>query len=104
MSNFFHFSDHGFLKFDSTTVSGEKGNVQFKSAASHNLASQKLGGNLEVQYKAPEHGVTVTEKWNTDNIIGTVFEVNDQFARGLKVTLDTNYNLATSKRAAVLKS
>jgi hypothetical protein len=96
--------NHGFLKFDSTTVTGNKSNVQFKTGAAHSLTSQKLAGNLEVQYKDPEHGFTVTEKWNTDNVIGSVFEVNDQFARGLKVTLDTSFNVASSKRVFLLKS
>uniref|UniRef100_A0AC34QY11 Vacuolar fusion protein MON1 homolog n=1 Tax=Panagrolaimus sp. JU765 TaxID=591449 RepID=A0AC34QY11_9BILA len=96
--------NHGFLKFDSTTISGAKNEVQFKTGASHNLTSQKLAGNVEVQYKAPEYGVTVTEKWNTDNVLGTVLEVKDQFARGLKVTVDSAYTPHNAKRDAVVKT
>lgn len=33
-------------------------------------------------------GLTVTEKWNTDNQMGTVIELKDQIRRGTKVTLD----------------
>lgn len=95
---------HGVLKFDSTTVSGAKSEIQFKTGASHNLTSQKLNGNLEVQYKAPEYGVTVTEKWNTENVLGTTVEVKDQFARGLKLTLDSTYVPHSSKRDALVKS
>ena len=96
--------DHGFLKFDSTTLAGSKSEVQFKTGASHNLTSQKLNGNVEVQYKAPQHGLTFTEKWNTENVLGTVVEVKDQFARGLKVTLDSTYVPHSSKRDAVVKT
>ena len=98
------FSDHGFLNFDSTTISGQKGEIQFKTNANHNLTSQKLGGNLEVQYKVPEYGVVITEKWNTENVLGTVLEVNDQFARGLKVTVDSSYTPSNAKRDAVVKT
>lgn len=96
--------NHGFLKFDSTTVSGQKGELQFKTGAAHNLTSQKLGGNLEVQYKVPEYGIVLTEKWNTENVLGTVLEVNDQFARGLKVTLDSSYTPHNAKRDGVIKT
>jgi len=96
--------NHGFLKFDSTTVSGSKSEIQFKTGASHNLTSQKLGGNLEVQYKIPEYGFTITEKWNTDNTLGSVFEVKDQLAKGLKLTLDSNYTPHNAKRDGLLKA
>lgn len=49
-------------------------------------------------------GATITEKWNTDNLLGTVIEVKDQFARGLKLTVDTSYTPHTAKRDAVVKS
>jgi len=95
---------HGFLKFDSTTRAGDKNGVEFKTAASHNLSSQKLLGNLDVKYKVPEYGVVITEKWNTDNTLGTAIEFKDQLAKGLKVTLDTSYVPHSAKRGALLKT
>jgi len=95
---------HGFLRFDSTTKSTANGKVEFKTAASHSLTSQKLNGALELEYDVPEYGTTITEKWNTDNVLGTVIDVKDQFARGLKLTLDTTFNPYTSKRDASIKS
>jgi len=91
----------GFLKVETTTASGD---VEFKNNAAHNLTSQKIVGNVEVKYKIAEHGITLTEKWNTDNVLGTVFEVKDQFAKGLKVTLDSSYAPYTSKRSGALKT
>jgi len=93
---------HGFVKFDSTTKSGSS--VEFKTGASHNLSSQKLGGNVEVKYKIPDYGFTITEKWNTDNTLGTVIEIKDQVRKGLKLTLDTGYTPHNGKRSAILKS
>uniref|UniRef100_A0A7E4V919 Voltage-dependent anion-selective channel protein 3 n=1 Tax=Panagrellus redivivus TaxID=6233 RepID=A0A7E4V919_PANRE len=96
--------NHGFLKFDSTTRSGEKGEVQFKSGAAHNLTSQKLAGSLEAQYKLPEHGLTLTEKWNTDNVLTTVIETKNQFAKGLTATIEGTYIPQNTKRTALLKT
>lgn len=95
---------HGFLKFDSTTKANPHAGVEFKTNATHNLASQKLNGNIEVKYKIPQHGVILTEKWTTDNTLSTLVEVKDQLAKGLKVTLDTHYAPHTAKRNAVLKT
>jgi len=96
--------NHGSLKFESTTKTAEKDQVQFKTNAIHHLASQKLEGGLEVQYKIPAHGITITEKWNTKNQLATVLEVNDQFARGLKVTVDSTYHPHDAKRNAIVKT
>lgn len=49
---------HGFLKLDVNTKTGPT--VEFKTKAEHNLASQKVKANLEVKYKVPEHGLTIT--------------------------------------------
>lgn len=49
-------------------------------------------------------GLTLTEKWNTEGNLGTVIEINNQFARGLKATIDTSYSPNTGKRDALLKT
>jgi len=96
--------NHGVLKVETTTRGNENGTVEFKTNASHNLGNEKLTGNLEVKYKVPQHGVTLTEKWNTEGTLGTILEINNQFARGLKTTLDTTYVPTTGKRDALLKT
>ncbi|CAL2040310.1 hypothetical protein CAEBREN_05851 [Caenorhabditis brenneri] len=93
----------GFLKIDSTTRAGDNKEVEFKSAAAHNIGSGKLGGNLDVKYKIPQYGITLTEKWNTENQLGTVIEVNEQFGRGVKVTLDSLYAPHAGKRSGKVK-
>jgi hypothetical protein len=97
---------HGFLNFDSTTKSGESNgaNVEFKTNATHNLSSQKLGGRLEVKYKVPQHGVTITEKWNTENTLSTAVEVKDQFTKGLTIVIDTSYVPHNAKRSGLIKT
>ena len=36
-------------------------------------------------------GMTFSEKWNTDNILATEITVEDQIAKGLKVSFDTSF-------------
>lgn len=95
--------NHGFLKMDATTKVGDNKEVEFKTSAAHNLASGKLGGALDVKYKIPSYGLTLTEKWNTENQLGTVIEVNEQFGRGLKLTFDSVYAPHAGKRTGKLK-
>ncbi|VDL79557.1 unnamed protein product [Nippostrongylus brasiliensis] len=95
---------HGFLKVDATTRAGDNKEVEFKTSAAHNLGSGKLGGNLDVKYKIPAYGLTLTEKWNTENQLGTTIEVNEQFGRGLKLTFESVYAPHAGKRTGKLKA
>ncbi|KAJ1362646.1 Voltage-dependent anion-selective channel protein 1 [Parelaphostrongylus tenuis] len=94
---------HGFLKVDATTKAGDNKEVEFKTSAAHNLGSGKLGGNFDVKYKIPSYGLTLTEKWNTENQLGTIIEVSEQFGRGLKLTFDSVYAPHAGKRTGKLK-
>uniref|UniRef100_A0A158Q8I7 Voltage-dependent anion-selective channel protein 3 n=1 Tax=Elaeophora elaphi TaxID=1147741 RepID=A0A158Q8I7_9BILA len=49
-------------------------------------------------------GVVLTEKWNTENLLGTIVEVQDRFARGLKLTLDSWYAPHNGKRSGRVKA
>jgi len=93
---------HGFLKIDSTTKSGD--NIEFKNSASHNLTSNKLAGNVEVKYKVPQYGVTVSEKWNTDNTLCSTIELKDQICKNSKVSLEAGYTPNSGKRNAQIKT
>lgn len=41
-----------------------------------------MSGSLETKYKWVEHGLTFTEKWNTDNTLGTEIILEDQVGGG----------------------
>lgn len=41
---------------DSTTKAGERKEIEFKTGASHNIATQKLFGSLDIKYKLPVYG------------------------------------------------
>ena len=38
----------------------------------------KVAGNLETKYKVKDLGLTLTEKWNTDNTLNTTLDVADK--------------------------
>uniref|UniRef100_A0A674BEE3 Non-selective voltage-gated ion channel VDAC2 n=1 Tax=Salmo trutta TaxID=8032 RepID=A0A674BEE3_SALTR len=66
----------GLVKLDVKTKSGS--GVEFKTAGSTNTDTSKVAGSLETKYKRSEYGLTFTEKWNTDNTLGTEITVEDQ--------------------------
>jgi len=95
----YHF---GLLKLNCKTKTST--GVEFTSGGSSNLDSGKVLGNLETKYKIPEYGLTFTEKWNTDNTLGTEVTIQDQIAKGLKVTFDSTFAPQTGKKTGVIKT
>lgn len=94
--------NYGTVKLDVKTKTKNK--IDFNLTGEHNNDIQKTIGTLEAKYKSPAHGLTFTEKWNTDNVLKSELSVEDQILKGLKVTLDTTYSPATGKKAGVLKT
>jgi voltage-dependent anion channel protein 2 len=92
----------GFYKLDSTTRTGS--GVEFKTAFSHNVTSNKAFGSLDIKYKIPKYGMTLTEKWNTDNTLVTEVAVDDQIVQGLKTVLDSSFSVPVGKRNIRLKN
>ena len=46
--------------------------------------------NLETNYQVKDLGMTLTEKWTTDNNLSTTVDVVDKLIPGCKVSLDTS--------------
>jgi voltage-dependent anion channel protein 2 len=82
----YHFS---LLKLECKTKTST--GVEFTTGGSSNLDSGKVVGNLETKYKLPDYGLTFTERWNTDNTLGTEIAIQDQIAKGLKITFDSTF-------------
>ncbi|KAF4790904.1 Voltage-dependent anion-selective channel protein 1 [Turdus rufiventris] len=92
----------GLIKLDLKTRS-ENG-LEFTSSGSANSETSKVSGSLETKYKWVEYGLMFTEKWNTDNTLGTEISLEDQLARGLKLTFDSTFSPNTGKKSAKIKS
>ncbi|KAK1905779.1 voltage-dependent anion-selective channel protein 2 [Gymnodraco acuticeps] len=92
----------GLVKLDVKTKSAS--GVEFKTAGNSNTDTSKVAGSLETKYKRAEYGLTFTEKWNTDNTLGTEITVEDQIAKGLKLTFDTTFSPNTGKKSGKVKT
>uniref|UniRef100_A0A668AMW3 Non-selective voltage-gated ion channel VDAC1 n=1 Tax=Myripristis murdjan TaxID=586833 RepID=A0A668AMW3_9TELE len=92
----------GLIKLDLKTKS-ENG-LEFTSTGSANTETSKVAGSLETKYKWAEHGLTFTEKWNTDNTLGTEITLEDQLAKGLKLTFDSSFSPNTGKKSGKIKT
>lgn len=57
---------------------------EFTSSGSANSETSKVSGSLETKYRWVEYGLMFTEKWNTDNTLGTEITLEDQVTFGSK--------------------
>lgn len=94
--------NYGTVKLDVKTRTAN--NIDFNVTGEHNNDVQKSLGTLEAKYKHAEQGLTLVEKWNTDNILKTEITFENNLIKGLKLALDTSYAPATGKKSGVLKS
>lgn len=92
----------GLLKLDLKTKT-ESG-VEFASGCTSNQDSGKVFGNLETKYKVKEYGLTFTEKWNTDNVLATEIAIQDQLAKGLKLSAEGTFAPQSGSKSAKIKS
>jgi len=95
----YHF---GLMKLDckSTTCGG----VEINSGGTHTLEDGKVFAGLESKYKVPSYGLTITEKWNTDNVILTDITCQDKLLPGLKLTAESQFNPDSGKKSGKLKT
>ncbi|XP_057212051.1 voltage-dependent anion-selective channel protein 3 isoform X2 [Triplophysa rosa] len=92
----------GAIKLDLKTKS--QSGVEFSTGGSSNTDTGKAAGNLETKYKMKELGLSLNQKWNTDNVLTTEVTLEDQLAKGLKLALDTSFVPNTGKKGAKLKT
>jgi len=63
-----------------------------------------ISGHLETKYKIPKHGLTITEKWTTNNVLTSDICIEDRFVQGLKKSLELVFEPTTGKKSAKLKT
>jgi len=74
------------------------------AGGSSNLASGKISGNLETKWACKEQGLTVTKKWNTENVLSSEISLEDKLASGVKLTLDSTLAAQTGAKTGVVKA
>ncbi|KAM7045748.1 non-selective voltage-gated ion channel VDAC3-like [Molossus nigricans] len=90
------------IKIDLRTKSCSR--VEFSTFGHAYTDIRKASGNPETKYKVCNYGLTFTQKWNTDNTLGTEISLENKLAEGLKLTLDTTFVLSTGKKSGKLKA
>ncbi|KAK6627824.1 hypothetical protein RUM43_002307 [Polyplax serrata] len=95
----YHF---GVLKLDVKTRT-ESG-VEFSSGCVSNQEKGSVFGSLETKYRAPNYGLTFSERWNTDNVCITEVVMQDQLAKGLKLSADCSFAPQTRSKNGHLKA
>ncbi|NXO99862.1 VDAC3 protein, partial [Certhia brachydactyla] len=92
----------GMVKLELKTKSSS--GVEFTATGSSNTDTGKASGSLETKYKVKDEGLTFTQKWNTDNTLGTEVCVENKLADGLKLAIDTTFVPNTGKKSGKLKT
>lgn len=95
----YHF---GVLKLDVKTKTAT--GVEFSTGGSSNTESGQVTGNLEAKYKVKELGLTITDKWTTDNTLNATMDVQDKLLPGLKLSLDTKFAPATGSKGGKISA
>jgi len=78
--------------------------VEFTTNGSNDHENGRFVGNLETKYKWRGCGLTLNEKWNTDNTLASELSVEDQVVKGLKLSLDTKFAPQSGKKSGKVKS
>ena len=87
------------LEVKSKTSSG----VEFTAGGNTTTDGGKVAGSLETKYKMKEHGLSLTEKWATDNSLNTTVDY-EKLMPGLKLTLDSSFKPDTGDKAGKFKA
>jgi len=91
----------GSWKLNATTRSSS--GVEFKVEGSQCHDTGASFGQLETKHGWKEHGLSISEKWNTDNVITTEVTLEDQLIKGLKLGVETGLSPVSDKKSAKLK-
>jgi len=91
----------GHLRADVTCKSGD---FEFKTNCIQNIGTGKLFGGIDVKYKVPNQGITLSEKWNTDNVLSTECVIDEKLLKGSKIIIDSAYAPYVGKRSGKIKT
>jgi hypothetical protein len=96
----------GFAKLDVKTVTGN--GVQIRGIGQQDVgvnasSPPRAFGSLEHKYVMRNYGLTLVEKWTTDNFVTMEASVEDKFVAGAKATFLAGFSPQSGKRNAGLK-
>lgn len=92
----------GLVKLECKTKTNS--GVEFTVSGNSHNDTGRVTGSLETKYKVNEYGVTLKEKWNTDNTLATEISVEDQLVKGLKLAFDASFAPQSGKKTGTAKT
>lgn len=95
----FHFGE---VKLDVKTKAAN--GLEISCGGTSKLETGVVAGNIETKYKCKDYGVTITDKWTTDNKLNATIDVEDQILKGLKLTFDSTFAPQTGEKCGKIKS
>jgi len=95
----YHF---GLVKLDvkTKTPSG----VEFNVNGTSNNDTGRVSSSLETKYLLKDHGITLKEKWNTDNILSSEVTIEDKIVNGLKLGANATFAPQSGKKTGTVKA
>ena len=87
------------LEVKSKSASG----LEFTAGGNTTTDGGKVSGSIESKMTVKEHGLKLTEKWNTDNSIGATVDY-EKLMPGLKLTLDSSFQPNTGDKSGKFKT
>ncbi|RWS12547.1 voltage-dependent anion-selective channel-like protein [Dinothrombium tinctorium] len=92
----------GIIKLDvkTKTPSG----VEFAVNGTSNNDTGRVTASLETKHTLKEYGLTLKEKWNTDNTLNTEITLEDKLMKGVKVGLNGSFAPQSGKKTGNFKS
>jgi len=94
----YHF---GLVKLDVKTKT--PAGVEFNVNGTSNNDTGRVSSSLETKYKVNQHGLTLTEKWNTDNILASEISMEDKLLKGLKLGVTGSFAPQSGKKNCTVK-
>ena len=85
----------GLLKLEVKTKTDT--GVEFTTGGNSNTESGKVAGSLETKYQVKDLGMTLTEKWTTDNTLNTSVDVVDKVREMMRFPVDQPTLLAGAR-------
>jgi voltage-dependent anion channel protein 2 len=63
-----------------------------------------ISGDIETKFSDVKHGLTVTETWSTSNVLRSQVELDNIFAKGLKLDLNTALHPDKGQKTAIINA
>jgi len=99
LSKNYHF---GTVKIEAKTKAAN--GLAFTAEGSHNTGNGDVSGSLEGKMTIKPHGVTLTKKWNTANVVSGIIGFENKLIDGMKVDIDGSLAPVTGKITTKVKT